>query len=401
MNRYAIIALLAIVLVACAPVMPARNQTTTTENKTVEPQINVTIGNETAVAEENATMEEPKEEPKVDLRDVPKKEVVEGDLVTFPNLRAVDPDGDPIEYTFTTPLNEKGEWQTTEGDAGDHLVTITASDGTNTVAQQVLIVVMSKNKPPVIELEEPVEATEGETLVLQPSITDLEGDTLNITYSGWMDSDTKEIGYDDSGNHKVVITASDGKTSSSKEVIITVANANRAPTLADIAPETIKEGQKVTIKPSAKDPDDDSVTFTYDFPLDEKGVWQTEIGDAGDYEVLVTASDGTDTAEKVFVLTVEAVNKAPVIELESPVLAKESDLITLNPTITDPEGDEVRVTYSGWMNSNTRTTTYDDSGNHKVTIAARDTAGNEATLEVIVAVEDLNRPPIFGAGSFN
>jgi hypothetical protein len=400
MNKYAIIALLAIVLIACAPVMPARNETITEETPEETPT-NETV-EQTPAPEENATMEEtPEPEPQVDLRDVPRKEVVEGDLVSFPNLRAVDPDGDPITYTFTTPLNENGEWQTQEGDLGEHLVTITASDGTNTVAQQVLIVVLSKNKAPTIELTEPVEAKEGETLVLQPTITDPEGDTLNITYSGWMDSNTKEIGYDDAGNHKIVITASDGKSTTTREVIVSVANTNRAPELAEIAPETIKEGQKVRINPSARDPDGDTVTFTYDFPLDESGAWQTEVGDAGEYEVLVTASDGTATAEVIFVVTVEAINRAPVIELASPVLVKEGDIAELNPTITDQEGDEVRVTYSGWMNSNTRQTTYDDAGNHKVTITARDSAGNEATLEVIVSVEDVNRPPIFGAGSFN
>jgi hypothetical protein len=399
MNRYAIIALLAIVLIACAPVIPARNQTTTT-TETNQTEEQTTETNQTETPPQNETVEE---QPKVDLRDVPRKEVTEGDLVNFPNLKAVDPDGDPITYTFTTPLNEKGEWQTVEGDAGEHLVTITASDGTNTVSQQVLVVVNPKNKPPVIELTEPIEAEEGSTFVITEhvTVTDPEGAAVTVTYSGWMENESKEIGFEEEGLHKVIITADDGKSKTSKEAIISVINANRAPELGDIPADSIKEGQKARVKPSAKDPDGDTITFTYEFPLDEEGAWQTEIGDAGEYEILVTASDGTLTSEKVFKLTVEAVNRPPVIELASPVTAKEGDTIILNPTVTDTEGDEVRVSYSGWMNSNTRTTTYDDAGNHKVTISARDTAGNEAELEVIVSVEDNNRPPIFGAGSFN
>ena len=97
----------------------------------------------------------------------------------------------------------------------------------------------------------------------------------------------------------------------------------------------------------------------------------------------------------------EAVNRPPVIELESTVTVKEGEMVKLNPAITDKEGDEVRVSYSGWMNSNTKATTYNDAGNHTVVISARDTAGNEARLEVTVSVEDVNRQPIFGAGSFN
>jgi hypothetical protein len=397
MNKFVIIALL-ILAIACVPTMPARNQTTNqTQNQTIPVQ---PPAEPPQPVETNQTVEEP-EQPKPDLRDVPTKEVVEGELVNFPNLKAVDPDGDLIAYTFTAPLNEKGEWQTKEGDAGDHLITITASDGTNTVSQQILIIVKPKNKPPVIELQEPVETMEGQTLVLTPTITDPEGNNITVTYAGWMDSNTKEIGYEENGLHKVVITADDGKAKTTREIIISVKNANRAPELADVAPQTIKEGEKIKIKASAKDPDNDNVTFTYDFPLNEQGEWQTAVGDAGDYEIIITANDGELSAQKTFVLTVEAVNRPPVIELESPVLVKEGDTVTLNPTITDKEGDEVRVSYSGWMNSNTKQTSYDDAGNYKVTITARDTAGNEAKLEVIVSVEEVNRPPIFGAGSFN
>lgn len=398
MNKIAIVALLVIVLIGCAPVMPARNQTmnkTTpaVENKTVE--INATAA--------NITTEEKMEEKKpVDTRDLPHKEVVEGDLVSFPNLRAVDPDGDPISYTFSEPLDAKGHWKTAEGDAGEHIVTITASDGTNTVSQQVLIIVNSKNKAPIIELEQPVSAEEGETLTLSPTVTDPDGDEVTVTYSGWMNSSSREVSFDESGNKKVIITATDSKgAKTTVEAIISIAQANRAPSLADIASQTIKEGQKVTIKPSAKDPDGDSMTYTFDTPFDEEGQWATAIGDAGDYEVLVTASDGQLTDEKTFVLTVLAVNKPPVIELESPVEVSEGQSVTLEPVITDPEGDEVRVTYSGWMNTNTKATGYEDQGEHTVVISARDTAGNEARLEITVMVGDQNRAPIFGAGSFS
>ena len=396
MNKIAIVALLVIVLVACAPVMPSRNQTTNkttektmTENKTMEK------------TETNETMEK-KEEKKVDTRDLPQKEATEGDLVSFPNLKAVDPDGDPINYKFSEPLNEKGQWQTKEGDAGEHVVTITASDGSNTVSQQVLIVIKSKNKAPFIELEQPVLAKEGETLTLAPTATDPDGDEVTVSYDGWMNSDSREVGYDESGNHKVIIIATDSKgAKASIEAIVSVENVDRAPELADVPPQTIKEGQKVSIKPSAKDVDGDNVTYSFDFPLDEKGSWETKVGDAGDYEIKVTANDGELTSEKTFLLTVQAVNRPPVIELDSPITVEEGDVVKLEPTITDAEGDEVRVSYSGWMNTATKNTGYDDSGDHIVTIAARDTAGNEAKLEVTVIVEDQNRPPIFGAGSFN
>ena len=52
------------------------------------------------------------------------------------------------------------------------------------------------------------------------------------------------------------------------------------------------------------------------------------------------------------------------------------------------------------MTSSTKELGFDDQGNHKVTITAEDSAGNIAELEIIVSIEDVNRPASFGAGSF-
>jgi hypothetical protein len=342
------------------------------------------------------------DEKKIDPKDLPKKEAIEGELISFPNLRAVDPDGDAIVYTFSPPLDGKGRWQTKAGDAGEHIVTITASDGSNKVSQQVLLVIKSKNKAPVIELNQPIDAKEGETVTLAPTITDAEGDTVNVSYSGWMTSASKELGFNDAGKHKVVIVAQDSKGARTNlEVAVNVANADRAPVLADIPAQTIREGEKVTVKPSAKDPDGDNITYSFKFPLDKNGEWATKVGDAGDYSIKVIANDGELNAEKMFLLTIKASNRPPVIELDSPVTVKEGETVTLEPIITDPEGDEVRVSYSGWMNNDVKTTGYDDAGEHQVSISARDSAGNDVKLDVTVVVEDENRPPVFGAGSFN
>ncbi len=399
MKKLTIIALLIIILVACAPVMPQEHKDDKDDHKDEKP-LNETA-DDTEPQETEMPEEQELEETKVDTRDFPKKEVTEGDLVSFPNLKAVDPDGDPIDYTFSEPLNEKGEWQTEEGDAGEYVITITASDGTNTVSQKVLLVVNSKNKAPIIEITDPVEAKEGETLKLDITVTDPDGDNVTVTYTGWMTSDTKEVSFDDEGLHKVVVSATDGIHTSKKEFIVSVMKTNRAPQMDEFIEVTRKEGEKIKLTPKANDPDGDAISFNYEFPFNENGEWQSEIGDAGEYEVLVTATDGDLSSEQIVLVTLEPVNKPPVIELESPVTIKEGETITLSPKVTDPEGDEVRVTYSGWMNSNTKTTDYSDSGEHIVVVEARDSAGNEASLEITVIVQDVNRAPVFGQGSFN
>jgi len=44
--------------------------------------------------------------------------VKEGDFVNI-HAKAIDPDNDDITYTYSEPLDNKGEWQTTLDDAGD------------------------------------------------------------------------------------------------------------------------------------------------------------------------------------------------------------------------------------------------------------------------------------------
>src|SRR3989338_9561281 len=53
--------------------------------------------------------------------------VKETELVNLvPN--AEDPDKDALIFTFTSPLDDNGQWQTTYGDAGEYTITVTASD---------------------------------------------------------------------------------------------------------------------------------------------------------------------------------------------------------------------------------------------------------------------------------
>ncbi|MCK4522179.1 MAG: hypothetical protein KAU20_06400 [Nanoarchaeota archaeon] len=163
------------------------------------------------------------------VKETPVLNVKEGELVSFPNLEAVDPDGDKITYKFASPLDEKGEWQTKEGDAGIYKILITASDGKSESSQEVEIVVEELNKPPVLEKIKDMTIKEGETLKLEPKALDPEGKPITITYSGWMNSDTKETDYNMEGTYIVRITVSDGVKEVFQDVKVTVEDVNRAP----------------------------------------------------------------------------------------------------------------------------------------------------------------------------
>src|SRR3989344_2002455 len=84
--------------------------------------------------------------------------VTEGELVKI-KLKATDPDGNPLVYNFSWPLNEKGEWQTKTGDAGQYNVIVTVSDGTKISEEGFTLIVKEKEKA-VEEVEEPAEEKE-------------------------------------------------------------------------------------------------------------------------------------------------------------------------------------------------------------------------------------------------
>lgn len=332
---------------------------------------------------------------------LPHKAVVEGELVSFPNLQATDPDGDLIAYTFTPPLDAQGNWQTKVGDAGEYRVTITASDGKNSVSQVVVIDVNPKNSPPTIQLaSKELHVKEGDAIALNAQVTDPDGDEVTLTFEGWMTGPERVTTYDDAGRHTVEIIASDGTATASETATVTVDNVNRAPVLGPIADIIIKEGDKITVNPTSSDADGDKVTYLYSAPINPDGTWQTTTSDVGKYRVNVTATDSQLSAMTSFLVVVESLNHAPVIQVADLITLEEGQAVTLSPVITDAEGDELAISYGGWMQSNTYTTTYEDSGSHLVTITATDGI-NTAKKDVTVMVTDVNRAPTFGGNAFS
>jgi hypothetical protein len=145
--------------------------------------------------------------------------------------------------------------------------------------------------------------------------------------------------------------------------------------------------------------------LTYSEPFSSKGIWKTQIGDAGSYPISVVASDGTLSTKESFTLTVKMQNTAPVMATIANITVDEGDTVTINPTVKDRENNPITITYSGWMNTSTYTTTFDDaypkgcdkrgcSATFKVTVTATD-GFFKVSQDVYVTVNDKNRAPVF------
>ncbi len=313
-------------------------------NAVVVPEENISIedlienGIEDETAEEDATEEaeevaveettgEVKEEPVEELsEDATVISVEETELVSLVP-KAEDPDKDILTFTFTSPLNDNGEWQTNYGDAGEYTVTVTASDGESTTSKEVLIIVSKKEEAPVISSFEPkdtaVEIKETGTLPFNVVASDLNKDEL--AYSWKLDGvDVGDTGsfeykttYEDAGSHTVKVGISDGMFNTEKIWSVTIDNVNRKPVLKAIEDIKAKETDTVTVELDATDDDGDELKYSIDddgFVQDGNALkWETAYDDSGEHEFTATVSDGTDSVSQQFKVTIENVNRAPVI----------------------------------------------------------------------------------------
>jgi len=352
---------------------------------------------ELPVVEEEPVVEEVVEEPVVEDV-VEEKEYAavktfsEGDLVVL-DPQATDPDNDQVTFTFSSPLDGEGEWQTEKGDAGEYEVSVVASDGIDSVTKYVLLVIETSNSAPVLLVND-VSFNEGDLVKLDVDVSDADGDSVSVVYSIPLDEDGEwQTGYDDSGKYKISVDATDGINSVTETITLTINNVNRAPVLEPIEHIAVLEGEKVEVDVEVEDPDSDDLTFTYTEPLDNEGEWQTEVGDAGSYVSTVSVSDGESLVEKAVSIIVNKLNNAPTLSVEG-VVVQETDLVKLDPEVFDSDGDDIVVTYSGVLSDGEWQTGYDDAGEYSVTVTATD--GTETvSVDVVVVVEDVNRPPEF------
>jgi len=265
----------------------------------------------------------------------PKKEIPEGAIVTIVEEtelvslvpKAEDPDKDTLTFTFTSPLDDNGEWQTNYGDAGEYTVTITASDGLLTTSKEVLIIVKKKEEAPVLESFEPkdtlIKIDETGTVSFGVDASDLNNDKLTYSWkldgieTGDKDSIEYKTTYEDSGSHTIKVTVSDGTFDTEKIWSVTVNNVNRKPILAKINDIKAKETDVIFVELGATDHDGDDLSYEIndDRFIQEGNIfrWETTYDDAGEHAVTATVSDGIDETSQEFTITVEDVNRAPVI----------------------------------------------------------------------------------------
>lgn len=72
---------------------------------------------------------------------------------------------------------------------------------------------------------------------------------------------------------------------------------------------------------------------------------------------------------------------------------QEGQNFELMASCTDSKGRIGSLQFDGWLKSNRKVTDYDDAGEYSARITCGDQNGLSVTEELIVTVEDVNRPP--------
>ena len=266
-----------------------------------------------AETEEETTVEEDIEETDLtDTSDLITIEVDESDLV---DLAAVvtDPDEDEVTYYFSEPLSESGNWQTNYGDAGEYEVTLTATDGVNTVEQLVLLVVNRVNVAPVIDALEDLFYAEGDDIIFIPEVEDPNGDTVIITVSAPLSEGEFETDHTSSGEYEITVTASDGELDSEATFTLSIEDVNVLPVISGVEDLEVSEGDTVTLDVEVEDLDGDNVEITISDPVGDDGVWEVSFTEHGEYSITITVDDGKDIVEETITIVVADVNMPPEI----------------------------------------------------------------------------------------
>jgi|GEM_PF-3288804 len=249
-----------------------------------------------------------------------------------------------------------------------------------------------------------IKVKEGDLVNLQPKVIDPDNDDITFTYSEPLDANGRwQTDYGDAGKYVITITVSDGVTTTEKQVLLVVEKVNVPPVIEGVEDKiVIDEGDVLELKPHVYDPNKDEVTVSISQPVGDDGIWETDYQSAGEYTVVITASDGELEATKEIQVIVNKKNVAPIIEELEDVEVDEGEVIKITPKVTDLNGDEVTITLSEpkgkedvWSEENGTfiwNTTYTDHGEYVIIVTASD-GELESTTNFTITINDINMPP--------
>lgn len=302
--------------------------------------------------------------------------VREGEGINL-SLPVTDEDGDPVTYSFASPLDEQGQWQTTYDDSGEYTIDVSASDGQLTADGGIEIIVLDVDRAPELETLLKVDAREGEKLSMPITFIDPDDDEITVAFQNLplgveFDEENKTLewtpGYDTLHRQEgfiskvlnilrlerffihqktvsFIITACGKDLCASQSVEVTIHNVNNAPVFSNLQNITVTELETIRLQPEATDADGDLIRYYFTKPLGVRnGEWKTNIDSEGVYTTYVTAYDGQDDTTVPVQITVQKKNREPTLKIkDDDVTVNEGHLFSVRVDAADPDNDTLEI----------------------------------------------------------
>jgi len=261
---------------------------------------------------------------------------------------------------------------------------VVVSDGTNTTTEAIVVNVTNVNdNSPVLSVATPYSVAEGQTAVGTVTTTDADAGTTTLTYSlSGTDADDFTITKTGEAQNGVItfdaapdfetktayslnVLVSDGTTTTTEAIVVNITNVNEAPVIGSSSTFSQPENTIEEFTVAATDVDaSSSIVYSISGGTDgarfqintSTGVLQFSgfipnfeaplFSVDNDYEVEVTASDGSLTTSQTITFTVTDVNEAPALTVNTPYSVAEGTTAVGTVTTTDVDAGTTTFTYS-------------------------------------------------------
>jgi hypothetical protein len=338
----------------------------------------------------------------------------------LPNGAKFNPDS--LVFSWTPGYDQSGTYSGIK-------FTVTDASGLED-SKAIEIVVNHVNRPPVHDAVTPVTSPENEPISITVSGSDPDAeDQNNLTYSvnpmpeGASFENNTLIwtpSYDQSGEYVIDFTISDGQLSNTQSSTITITHVNRSPAIEIIPPQNVNENEVLEFKVVGSDPDKEDAgkwkiaaeqlpegaTF---IPETATFNWTPNFDQAGNYTIRFTNTDETGlSATQEVQITVNHVNRTPVLDIIEPQTGQENSTITfIVPAGIDPDTEDAqKLTYKienlpegAVFDETSRTLTwtpgFDQSGEYELIVECSD-GEFTVTKPLKVSITHINRPPEIG-----
>ncbi len=379
------------------------------------------------------------------LAQIPNATVNEGATASI-QIAATDEDGDALTFskvsgpTYATVTTTTPGTGTATGnvalapgfsDSGTATVSVSASDGSLSDGKSFTVTVVNVNRAPTLNQPANMSVAQGTTSDQTIIGSDPDGDALTFAkVSGptFMTVSTTNAttgnihlaaaALEPLGTSSATVSASDGSLSDSKSFTITVTPTNHAPVLAQPANMTVNEGATADQILNATDSDGNPLAFSLASGPAYATVSTTSAGtgtatgnlhlapgftDAGTASASVRVSDGSLTDSKSLTITVNNVNRAPVLAQPADMTVNEGATADQVLTATDPDGDALTFakvsgpTFETVTGSNVHLAPgFSDAGTYASTVSVSDGLASDSK-SFAITVNNTDRAPVVAA----